>query len=420
MAALQIDKSLIDSSALVQSDEVIAMQNGCLCCTLQSDLVEQIIKLAQRKTFDYMIIEASGVSEPAQIAPLFDDCEDDHDHDEAHAGASLSELARLDTCVTVVDAAEFNRNLASVAAGKGDSSFKGTFAELMVEQVEYSNVVLLNKRDLVTESQLAATLEQISVLNPKARIITSEQSKVDIQQILDTRSFSSADMANPFVFEVMKAEPTGVFQDKDCCRKSLEQGEIRCCRPDAGQCIDSGMSQLLLYEGSKSETTRHEARFGITSFVYRARRPFHPGRLFELWIDEFFVFMSSNSTDDEETSKPDNKDAANDNGEAIENDEKVNDKAEANDKEEPNDKDEASDKDEAMISWQKEATRKQNRRTKIVGELLRSKGFLWIATTHDIIGAFSCIIAIKVVIFSSCNVVFRGIQSSRKYRHCGR
>ena len=79
MAALNIDKSLIDQSALVQSDEVVAMQNGCFCCTLQSDLVDQIKDLAKKKLFNYMLIEASGVSEPSQIAPLFDLCDDDHD-----------------------------------------------------------------------------------------------------------------------------------------------------------------------------------------------------------------------------------------------------------------------------------------------------------------------------------------------------
>ena len=115
MAALNIDKSLIDQSALVQSDEVIAMQNGCFCCTLQSDLVEQIISLANKKMFNYMLIEASGVSEPSQIAPLFDLCDDEHDHETEHKeGPQLGEVARLDTCVTVVDAAEFYSNLDSM------------------------------------------------------------------------------------------------------------------------------------------------------------------------------------------------------------------------------------------------------------------------------------------------------------------
>ena len=115
MAALNIDKSLIDQSSLVQSDKVIAMQNGCFCCTLANDLVDQIIELAGTNMFNYMLIEASGVSEPSQIAPLFDLCDDEHNHDEVHKdGPQLGEVARLDTCVTVIDAAEFYKNLESM------------------------------------------------------------------------------------------------------------------------------------------------------------------------------------------------------------------------------------------------------------------------------------------------------------------
>ena len=94
MAELNIDQSLVEQSSIVQSDEIVAMQNGCVCCSLQNDLLEQITKLAASKNFDYMIIEGSGVSEPAQIAKLFADCEGDHDHENAHArtpcGASRS------------------------------------------------------------------------------------------------------------------------------------------------------------------------------------------------------------------------------------------------------------------------------------------------------------------------------------------
>ena len=94
MAALNIDKSLIDQSALVQSDEVVAMQNGCFCCTLQSDLVDQIISLTRRRQFNYMLIEASGVSEPSQIAPLFDlhehDPEDPEAADHEHGPGNFS------------------------------------------------------------------------------------------------------------------------------------------------------------------------------------------------------------------------------------------------------------------------------------------------------------------------------------------
>ena len=135
MAELNIDKSLIDQSALVQSEfaqseNVIAMQNGCFCCTLSSDLADQIVELASKNTFNYMLLEASGVSEPSQIAPLFD-VNDDHDHDH-HAGvvAHLGEVARLDTCVTVIDAAEFYNNLGSMEQFESGEA-EGTIAELM-------------------------------------------------------------------------------------------------------------------------------------------------------------------------------------------------------------------------------------------------------------------------------------------------
>ena len=97
---------------LVQSDKVIAMHDGCFCCTLSSALGDQIVELASKNMFNYMLIEASGVSEPSQIAPLFDLCDDQHNHDEVHKdGPQLGEVARLDTCVTVIDAAEFYNNL---------------------------------------------------------------------------------------------------------------------------------------------------------------------------------------------------------------------------------------------------------------------------------------------------------------------
>jgi len=111
VAELNIDKSLIDQTSLAHSDDVIAMQNGCVCCSLQNDLIAQIIKMAtsSETKYNYMIIEASGISEPAAIAKLFEDCDDEnHDHKEGEEEhVLLKDVARLDTCVTVVDASEF-------------------------------------------------------------------------------------------------------------------------------------------------------------------------------------------------------------------------------------------------------------------------------------------------------------------------
>merc|ERR1719429_554386 len=192
MAALNIDKSLIDQSALVQSDEVIAMQNGCFCCTLQNDLVEQIIKLAEKNMFNYMLIEASGVSEPSQIAPLFELCEDEHDHEEGE--------------------------------------IQGTIAELLTEQVEFSNVVILNKQDLVTEDQQKDILDRVSLLNPKAKVLKSKQSKIDVMEILDTKLFDRADVEeNSVMISATKVEANKENVEEECCIKSVEDGKKKCC-----------------------------------------------------------------------------------------------------------------------------------------------------------------------------------------------
>merc|ERR1711872_865588 len=154
MAELNIDKSLIDQTSLIQSDEaMVGMQNGCICCTLQNDLVEQIISLTQKKKFNYILIEASGVSEPHEIAPLFEVAEDNHDQcdldgadteDHDHSKPQLGEVARLDTCVTLIDSADFYNNLGSMKA-YDQCEVVGTIAELMMDQVEFANVVILNK-----------------------------------------------------------------------------------------------------------------------------------------------------------------------------------------------------------------------------------------------------------------------------------
>ena len=122
MAELNIDKALIDQTSLIQSDEaMVGMQNGCICCTLQNDLVDQIINLTRKKKFNYILIEASGVSEPHEIAPLFevhnhdDEDPEEVDHEHEPDKPQLGEVARLDTCVTVIDGAEFHNSLESMA-----------------------------------------------------------------------------------------------------------------------------------------------------------------------------------------------------------------------------------------------------------------------------------------------------------------
>jgi len=367
MAALNIDKSLIDQSALVQTDEVVAMQNGCFCCTLQSDLVDQIINLSEKKLFNYMLIEASGVSEPSQIAPLFELCDDEHDPNDPNAGdhnhdgkPQLGEVARLDTCITVVDSAEFYNNLGSMKTYEQGETI-GTIAELMMEQVEFSNVVVVNKGDLVSGEQQHDILEKIALLNPNAKVVKSVQSKVNPMEILNTKLFNASKNNDEFWMkaarEKVEAAEKAEAESLECCEKSMAAQGKKCCKSQSkdGKLLDSGLSQVQLdvvpnnLSAKDRKTTRHEARFGITSFIYRARRPFHPGRLRDIFLEPYFVSVEHEEDEEEEKMSE-------------------------------------SDKLAKLKESQDEADEKKMTRGKVMGELLRSKGFIWIATSHQLIG----------------------------------
>ncbi|KAK3271398.1 hypothetical protein CYMTET_20250 [Cymbomonas tetramitiformis] len=346
MAELNIDKDLIDHSALVQSDEVIAMQNGCVCCTLKSDLVDQIIALAKKNVFDYMMIEASGVSEPSQIASLFTKSKCAHAAENKDA-VKLTDVARLDTCVTVVDAGEFFANLETVIAGPNAANFP----VLLVEQIEYSNVILLNKTDLVNKTQLADIKTHVSTINSKARILTSKKAVVDVSHVLNTGLYDPADFEIP-VEQMMEPEVL-----PECCKRSITRGESPCCK--RARTVDSGKSQVLL-SSKQLSTTRHQTRFGITSFLYKARRPFHPLRFHEGFAEKFFVVMELDQ---------DGKSSEGDSPEEVQ----------------PEEEDK---NDEDIKRRQEEGAAKQSLRTSTLGNVLRSKGLLWISNRHDLVNNF--------------------------------
>ncbi|OAN46199.1 hypothetical protein A6A03_13115 [Chloroflexus islandicus] len=241
MSEINIDAQLVRAgeAALSRTEErLVELTNGCICCTLREDLLLEVARLAREGRFDYLLIESTGIAEPLPVAETFTFPGPD--------GATLGEIARLDTMVTVVDAYNFPRDLASLdelrdrdlAAGDEDDRSIG---DLLIEQVEFADVIVLNKVDLVAAADLDRLEALLRKLNPAARIIRSAFGNVPLDQILNTGLFS---------FE-RAAQMPGWLQ------------ELR---------------------GAHTPETEE---YGISSFVFRARRPFHPQRLWDVLHEEW-------------------------------------------------------------------------------------------------------------------------------------
>ena len=232
MSEVNIDAQLVreGSAALSRADEkLVEMSNGCICCTLREDLLVEIGKLAREGRFDYLLIESTGIAEPLPVAETFTFRDE--------AGHSLQDIARLDTMVTVVDAFNFLRDYASedLLAERGDTAGAGddrSVVDLLIEQIEFCDVLLLNKADLVPPAEMARLRHMLHALNPRAQVILSEFGRVPLAQVLDTGLFD---------FEAAANAP--------------------------------GWLQTL-----RGEHVPEVEEYGIKSVVYQARAPFHPGR----------------------------------------------------------------------------------------------------------------------------------------------
>ncbi len=236
MSEINIDAALVrqGGAELSRSEEkLVEMSNGCICCTLREDLLEEVERLAGEGRFDYLLIESTGISEPMPVAATFEF--------EDEAGKSLSKVARLDTMVTVVDARAFIEDYSSAdflhqrgqTAGPEDTR---TVVDLLVEQVEFADVIVVNKADLVSPEELGFLQTMLRRLNAKARIVTGEFGKVPLDQIMDTGLFS---------YEKASQAP-------------------------------GWMQEMRGIHTPETET------YGFWSFVYKSRRPFNPMRLYAL------------------------------------------------------------------------------------------------------------------------------------------
>lgn len=228
MSEVNIDAGLVRSE-----EKMVEMQNGCICCTLREDLLVNIKKLAEENKYDYLVIESTGVAEPLPIAETFT-FEDEN-------GQSLSQFARLDTMVTVVDGLNFFKDYMEATDLKErkleiSEEDERTITDLLISQIEFSDVVLINKVDLISEEDKKSLYGIVKKLNPRAKVIYTNKSKVDLKEILDTKKFD---------FEVAVNSP-------------------------------GWMQEMRGHESKETE------EYGISSFVFREKKPFHPQRLWEV------------------------------------------------------------------------------------------------------------------------------------------
>lgn len=237
MSEVNIDAQLVErENTLSRTEEkLVEMSNGCICCTLREDLMIEVEKLAKEKRFDYLLIESTGISEPIPVAQTFTFKDEEN-------GIDLSRFAQIDCMVTVVDAYNFAEDFGSVDTLQTrelneDPKDHRTIVNLLTDQIEFADIIILNKTDLVTKAALGELKAIIHSLNPIAQIIESSFGKVAPSRILNTG-----------LFDYDKAEQS------------------------------AGWIQELENQKNGIAHTPETEEYGISSFVFRDRRPFHPER----------------------------------------------------------------------------------------------------------------------------------------------
>ena len=236
MSEINVDAELIKNEKTLSRTEekLVEMSNGCICCTLREDLMVEVERLAKEDRFDYLLIESSGISEPIPVAQTFSFVDEDN-------GIDLSRFSYVDTMVTVVDAFNFFKDFGSPETLMDreltdiEDDFR-TIVNLLTDQIEFANVIILNKTDLVEKEHLGILRAAIKKLNQSAKIIESTYGKVSPKEILNT----------------------GVF--------NFEEAE---------------QSAGWMEELEKGEHTPETEEYGISSFVYRNKKPFDPERFWD-------------------------------------------------------------------------------------------------------------------------------------------
>ncbi len=246
MSEVNIDEKLVaKGSRLSRTDEkLVEMSNGCICCTLREDLMIEVEKLAKMRKFDYLLIESTGISEPIPVAQTFSFATGDELYD-------LTRVSKLDTMVTVVDAFNFFKDFGTADTildrkMTDDDEDQRSIVNLLTDQVEFANVIVLNKTDLVTDEHIGMLENVLKKLNPSAKIIKTNHSQIDPKEILNTG-----------LFDYEEAEQS------------------------AGWLKELELAQKGIAHSPETE------EYGIGSFVYQNAKPFHPQRFLSYVSQKF-------------------------------------------------------------------------------------------------------------------------------------
>ena len=242
MSEVNVDANLVRSENILSRTEekLVEMSNGCICCTLREDLMIEVERLAKENRFDYLLIESTGISEPIPVAQTFSFIDDEN-------GIDLSRFSYVDTMVTVVDGFNFFKDFGSPETlidrdlTNIEEDFR-TIVNLLTDQIEFANVIVLNKTDLISKEHLGILKATIKKLNPSAKIIESSYSKIAAKKILNT----------------------GLFD--------FEEAE---------------QSAGWIEELNKVEHTPETEEYGISSFVFRSKKPFNPERFWNYIQNKF-------------------------------------------------------------------------------------------------------------------------------------
>lgn len=242
MSEVNVDARLVNEQNVLSRTEekLVEMSNGCICCTLREDLMIEVEKLANEGRFDYLLIESTGISEPVPVAQTFSFVDEEK-------GIDLSKFSYIDTMVTVVDCFNFFNDFGTneLLVDRKLTDMEGdyrTIVNLLTDQIEFANVIILNKTDLVDAKTVGLLKASIQKLNPGAKILTSDFSKVAPKEILNTKLFDFEEAQN-----------------------------------------SAGWQKELQTENHTPETEE----YGISSFVFRNQKPFHPERFWKYLNEDY-------------------------------------------------------------------------------------------------------------------------------------